>query len=91
MLALIQEGMFDIVVEARRDNPVEAFTEQVVREYKRYLKFCVLKNRCLFVTKETSRTNPPPANVHGTFLVTKSICQSSLREGRLIFEINWNL
>ena len=49
---------FDIVEEARRDNPVEAFNERGVRKYKHYLKFCVLKNRCLFVTKETSKIKP---------------------------------
>ena len=35
---------FNIVEEAGRDNLVQAFTEQEVREYKYYLKFCVLKN-----------------------------------------------
>ena len=51
---------FNIVEEARRGNPVEGFTERGVREYKGYCKFRVLKNRCLFVTKETSRTKPSP-------------------------------
>ena len=31
----------NIVEEARRDNPVEAFTERGVREYKDYRKFLV--------------------------------------------------
>ena len=50
MFALIQEWVFSIVEEAGSDNPVEAFTEQRVREYKYYLTFCVLKNRFV-VTK----------------------------------------
>ena len=33
-----------------------------VREYKVYWRFWMLKNRCPFVTKEASRTKPPPSD-----------------------------
>ena len=44
-----------MVEEARRDHSVGASTERGVREYNDY---CVHENRCLFVTKETSRAKP---------------------------------
>ena len=52
-----------------------------MREYKNY---------CLFVTKETSRTKPPPTkkqNVYRMFLVTKSICESPYCLHIFIFNI----
>ena len=62
MFTLLQEGVFNTVKEGRKDNLAEVFTEWEVREYKDYSKFCVLKNRCLFVTKKHLGQNPchPP-------------------------------